>query len=184
MTSRSSSRHLRPDSTGRTLAPVVPSRVVLVGGEPAYLAAPAGQHLAQTTVNLLARQYGVLEQIILDFPDIPVHRGVFPGDNPTGSFATALYHWASAIAGPEVMIKAGGHHRPPECTVAIGADPRINGEGFRISATAEGRLSLHYGRSPHGHHRSRRQGNANKPAHILASKRFLGPETPGPRISS
>jgi molybdopterin/thiamine biosynthesis adenylyltransferase len=138
MTSRSSNRHLRADSTGRMLIPGAANRIVLVRGVLPYLAEPAGQHLAQMTVNLLARQYGVVEQVTLDLPDVPVHSGIFPGQNTTGSFGAALEQWAKSIGGPEIMINRARAHETMGCTVIVGPDDASKLDGFGVSATAEG----------------------------------------------
>ena len=135
--SRSGNRHLRPDSTGKTPVLRAGPRTVRVCGDAAYLATPAGQHLAQMTVNLLAREYKVVEAVQIDVPEIPVHTQVFPGGSTKSPLRSALQGWGRAIAGSEIEFREVGSAEPASCTIHIGHGTAAN-TGLVIHTVADG----------------------------------------------
>jgi len=138
MTSRSANRHLRPNSTGEQsdrlqLGPCT----VRVTGDTSYLSTAAGQHLAQMTVNLLARQYDVTKEIYIDVPQVPVASHVFPGCPPTSNLSTALLEWGKRIAGPEIRVLEHNLRAAPGAIIYIGAG-NAGGTDLVINVTADG----------------------------------------------
>lgn len=139
--SRSANRHMRGDSERRLNNLRQERRSVLVRADPEYASKPAGQHLLQMTVNLLARQYEVVQEIILDVPETPVLERVFHGPPSNhASLNSRLLNFAKAIAGPEIIVipvdaSLGSASFP---TIYIGPfDPSIN-PIFGVSVSAEG----------------------------------------------
>lgn len=137
MNSRSGNRHLRPDSTGRCATPRHEPRVVVVRATAPYVASVAGQHLVQLTTNLLARQYGVVQELLLDIPSVKLHAGVL---SPHGQqdFRALLLDYARSIAGPEIHVNACHSNKTPMCIVNIGPVPPTTETCFKVNVTAEG----------------------------------------------
>lgn len=75
--SRSGNRHLRPDPEGRLRGIRSGHKRVIVRAHPEYATERSAQHLLQMTVNLVARQYGVVDEIVIDAPSVVAHDNVF-----------------------------------------------------------------------------------------------------------
>lgn len=76
---RLADRHLRVDGQG-VLAPadaIRPGRVLL-SVDTGFASVPAGQHLVWLLSSLLARQFLVVSEVLLQVPDVPVRRYVRP----------------------------------------------------------------------------------------------------------
>jgi len=69
----SGDRHLRSDPDGRLGGSPAKLATVLVKASPDYARSVAGQHLLQLLINLLARQFGVVREILLEVPDCDLH---------------------------------------------------------------------------------------------------------------
>lgn len=139
--SRSANRHMRGDGEKRLESLRHQQRSVLVRVDPEFSSTPAGQHLLQMTVNLLARQYEVIQGIILDVPETPLLRHVFPGY--TGgevNLKSRLLSFAKTIAGPEIIVAPvhPAQNSTSYPTIYIGpSDPSIN-PTFGVSVVADG----------------------------------------------
>jgi hypothetical protein len=104
--SRSGDRHLRFDPEGRLRGVRRGHKVVVVHTDSRYASTPSGQHLLQMLVNLLARQYNVIDRIELDVPGISVHPGVFLLHATGGTLLDELLSLGSNVAGTEMAIVA------------------------------------------------------------------------------
>ena len=138
--SRSANRHMRGDSEGRLKNLRPGPRSVIVRGNPEYLSQYAGQHLLQLTVNLLARQYEVITEILLDVPSIPVLDNVFPeAFIVSGELQSQVLGFAKAIAGDEISISAlPSSNIVSDCIVYIGTFDPGKSSVFCVSAVADG----------------------------------------------
>jgi hypothetical protein len=131
---------MRPDGDGRLKTLRSGPRSVLVSADARYAASHAGQHLLQMTVNLLARQYEVIDKIILDVPNIDSVDGVFiPRRSPIG-LRSELVALGKAIAGPEIAISELQENPDIDvtCTILVGHSAPTLRSGFRVSTVAEG----------------------------------------------
>jgi hypothetical protein len=139
--SRSANRHMRGDSEGRLKSLRQGPRSVLVRVHPEYASSYAGQHLLQMTVNLLARQFEVVHDLILDVPDVPVLENIFP-ESITNSLGlcSRLLSLARVVAGPEIRVLSVSESQDtkPSCVVYVGSFDPSTSAVFCISAVAEG----------------------------------------------
>jgi hypothetical protein len=117
----SGDRHLRQDPDGRLLGSPPSLATVLVTTEPEYARSVAGQHLLQTLINLLARQFGVVRTVLLDVGDCPVHPGVFltPPIN-SGTLVAALITLGEAV-GNGLITTRGADGTPATSVVCVGS---------------------------------------------------------------
>lgn len=144
----SGDRHLRRDPEGR-LPTGGPDRLatVLVTASLPYAATVAGQHLLQLLVGLLARQYQVIGEILLDIPDCDLHpRVCLAPPISGGSLRSALLASGSAIGGNLVRTSMNDGQLPSVViAVGEGIDPRsfgapsiaIWGHGWETRASTE-----------------------------------------------
>lgn len=103
--SRSGDRHLRPDPEGR-LSGIRPGlKRVIVRAEVEYSAKPATQHLLQMLINLLARQYGVVDEIIIDVAPVAAFDGAFLLHAVPGTLPQKLLNLGRIVAGPEIEVR-------------------------------------------------------------------------------
>ncbi len=115
--SRSGNRHLRIDPEGRFRGVRPTHNKVIVRADPAYAAAPSCQHLLQMLINLLARQYGVINEIIIDVPPLSVHKSTFLLYPNGGNLLEELLHLGQIIGKTEVKTRAGtAEDRSPRTT--------------------------------------------------------------------
>jgi molybdopterin/thiamine biosynthesis adenylyltransferase len=90
----------------------------------------------------LARQYGVINELVLDIPDIPVLEDIFPDSlSIDEGLCSRLVSHAKAVAGPEItVLPADVHHREvsSSCSVYIGSFDPMASPVFCVTAVAEG----------------------------------------------
>src|SRR5205807_8949520 len=103
--SRSGDRHLRPDPEGR-LGRIRPGlNRVIVRAHQEYSTQTSAQHLLQMLINLLARQYGVVDEIVIDVAPLAAHDGVFLLKPVPGNLPEKLLDLGRIVAGPEIEIR-------------------------------------------------------------------------------
>lgn len=111
-------RHLRLDPQGVLVdAAYLKSGVVLLRAG-SHAASVATQHLLWMLVSLLARQFKVVTEVILDVPDVPLRDGVAP----FGAMATlreTLEECVRLVSGPHVQITPLGA-REPDVILVVG----------------------------------------------------------------
>lgn len=137
---RSANRHMRSDGHGRLQNLREGPRTVIVRADARYATSQAGQHLLQMTVNLLARQYEVVNEVIVDVPTVDVLDNVFFPPRIRADLAAELIALGRAVAGPEIEITdiALRSNREATCTVFVGPfNPSLESY-FCVSAVAEG----------------------------------------------
>lgn len=101
---RSGDRHSRPDPEGRLGTLKQGHKQVVVIGEAEYSGTLAGQHLLQMLINLLARQYDVIDELVIGVPPLPVHEGVFRLHPVGGNLQEELIGLGEQVAGGEIRI--------------------------------------------------------------------------------
>jgi ThiF family protein len=101
---RSGDRHLRSDPEGRLKGLRPGHRRVVVRAHPEYVPECSAQHLLQMLINLLARQYGVVDEIVIDVPPVQAHDNVFLLKPEPGDLRQNLLRLGQIIAGPEIDI--------------------------------------------------------------------------------
>ena len=79
------------------------------------------QHLAWMLVNLLARQFKVVREIILDVPSTALLPGVAPFGGMS-SFAESLRECVLQISGPHVLCRYAAAGDQPDVALIVGAD--------------------------------------------------------------
>ena len=140
----SGDRHLRPLPDGPPVIPVTGSKAVLVQATGEHSRSVAGQHFLQMLVNLLARQYGVVDKIFLDVPSSESRDGVFPLRVNAGPLPERLLSLASDVAGPEIEVgywNSGSISPVAEDKLAVirlGAFDTTIGSECDISVAADG----------------------------------------------
>lgn len=141
----SGDRHLRPDPDGRLRGSPANLATVLVTAAPSYSSTVAGQHLLQGLVNLLARQFGVVQSVLLDVEDSPVHPQIFLRPRlDGGGLTSALVGLGQAVGGELVETRRADEQTAETVVVCVGdgLNPArfgvpgiaITGEGWRASA--------------------------------------------------
>jgi hypothetical protein len=92
----------------------------LVKATSPYAGTVAGQHLLQLLVNLLARQFGVVREILLEVPDCEIHRGVFLAPRITeGRLLAALLFLGDSIGG-DLTITRVADGSPATVVICVG----------------------------------------------------------------
>lgn len=127
--SLSGDRHLRPEPSGRLKGLVSGPRTVLVRAMTPYAQTFAGQALLQLLINLLCRQFGVVDAVRLDIPHVPVDQRAFP---PPVRFAPdlpgQLLALGRAVCGDEMRVAPAGQDEdeasgnPPTVVVLVGSN--------------------------------------------------------------
>jgi len=114
----SGDRHLRRDGRVRLGDPLPGPREVAVYAGEAATSSYGGQATLSLLVDLLARQFGVVERIWIDVPETDVQPAPFPRTKPApGSRLTdALIDVGRLAAGDEIEVVAG---RPTSPRVAV-----------------------------------------------------------------
>lgn len=137
---RSGDRHLRPEPSGRLKAGLRPGRhVVRVVADGAYAETLAGQHLLQWLVNVLCRQFGVIDTVVISVPHVAVHAAAFPGPFllHEHGLQRQLVSLATAIAGPEITVAE--NDVPAAITVMVGpGKPSATPSEVTIAVSADG----------------------------------------------
>ena len=143
--SRSGDRHNRPDPDGRLGVLLTGHKQVIVIPDPAFSATVAGQHLLQMLVNLLARQYGVIDELIVAAPAIPAHQGIFHLHPLNADLQTELIGLAKQLAGREIEITQDAPtdicdpaHDVRCAAILVGAMQRGRRFEYEISVVADG----------------------------------------------
>ena len=133
-------RHLRPEPSGKLKGLIASPRTVLVRAAMPYAGSLAGQALLQLLVNLLCRQFGVIETVWLDIPPIPVDRRAFPFPLlQQHQLAEQMLALGRSVGGDELHVELANHPCEPGAVVVIGADiePPDNGP-FSVVACGDG----------------------------------------------
>jgi hypothetical protein len=118
----SGDRHLRQEPSGRLGAAPFRAATVLVRAGPGCASTPAGQHLLHMTVNLLARQFGVVGHILIDVPATPLLERVVLGVEAGKDLPHALMDVVTRVGGREVTPVRGTRAERPDVAVLIGPD--------------------------------------------------------------
>jgi molybdopterin/thiamine biosynthesis adenylyltransferase len=137
---RSGDRHLRPEPSGRLNKGLRPGRhVVRVVADAAYAERLAGQHLLQWLVNVLCRQFGVIDAVVIDVPHVPVHAAAFPGPFllHEHDLQRQLVALGTVIAGPELTVTEDDE--PAAITLMVGSGrPNESSSEVTIAVFADG----------------------------------------------
>ncbi|MBA2719040.1 MAG: ThiF family adenylyltransferase [Chloroflexi bacterium] len=137
--STSGDRHLGPDPAGLLPSAAAGDGHVTVVAEPAFAATFAGQALLRMLVDLLARQFSVLERVELDVPRLPAisrATGAVAGED----LETALLRVGSAAGGSEISVTRAGSTAEHVIFVGPGSPSRA-GALSTISAVANSWLA-------------------------------------------
>ncbi len=130
-------RHLRGDPGRKSTQSEDWNRVCLVAS-PEVSVTEGGQHLLWMVTNLLARQFGVIQELVLSIPEVPVVPCCFPfgsGEN----LQLALLNTAKMIAGAAMSL--GTSPGPPKDTsllITVGQAPDLFVEIPTIAALGDG----------------------------------------------
>lgn len=115
-------RHLRQDPDG-VLSDVAGHRngVVLLEVGNALAASKGIQHLAWMLTNVLARQFKLVGQIVLDVPDVPLAAGV-AAFGASATLAASLAECVTLVAGPHVQVRRhqAGDRQMADVVLSIG----------------------------------------------------------------
>jgi hypothetical protein len=155
--SRSGDRHNRSDPEGRLGTLLTGHRQVTVVADPTFSATVAGQHLLQMLVNLLARQYGVIDELIVAAPAIPAHQGIFHLHPLRADLETELIGLGKQLAGREIQITQGtpvdtsnAAHGVRRAAILVGAmqcgrsfeyEVGVVGDGWRFQCSTKAKTS-------------------------------------------
>lgn len=136
--SRSGDRHLRRDPENRLKSLRDSSGRVLIRANKKYSATPAGQHLVQMLANLLARQYGVVKEILVDMPECTVHPGIFLiGTASEDNLANTVLNLIDQVGGDEITGSPAAPDEQAEVEILVGpGEPSQNAE-VTVSVTAD-----------------------------------------------
>jgi len=148
----SGDRHLRPDPEGRVAGSPTRLATVLITADPEHAATVAGQHLLQMLVNLLARQFGIVESIVVDIEQAPVHPYVFRAPRiDDGDLAPALLELGHCVGGPSIRTTVPKESLHPTVILHVGEgfDPTsvpepamaVAGSGWKVAARTTGPLA-------------------------------------------
>lgn len=136
--STSGNRHLRPDPEGRFKSLREGNRSVLIKADPDYARTPACQHLLQMLANSIARQYGVVEEILIDVPSCQVHPNIFLLNPADQDLRQALSNLITIVGGTEINCRIIYHNENTAAQVLVGPCASSNEARFSISVTADG----------------------------------------------
>lgn len=136
----SGDRHLRPEPSGKLKSLITGPRIVLVRANESYAGTFAGQVLLQLLVNLLCRQFGVVDAVWLDVPPTGVDRRAFPLPIPEqDDLLGQLLVLGRAVGGGEVQISRLGSAQPASVTVLVGPGVEPQSESaFTMVAFGDG----------------------------------------------
>lgn len=138
--STSGDRHLRPEPSGKLKGLVPGPRTVLVRADPAYARTFAGQVLLQLLVNLLCRQFRVIDEVWLDVPPVPMDDRAFPFPRlQCPDLAQLLLALAGAVSGDEIRVAMGKPSNTPVVTILVGPSIAPRSEStFTIVVVGDG----------------------------------------------
>src|SRR5579859_631666 len=118
----SGDRHLRAEPSGRLGAPPQRAATVLVSANPAYAATAAGQHLLHMCVNLLARQFGAVQRILIEVPPLQLQDQIILGPRTADDLCAALVGTVSQVGGGEIIAAPASQADSPDAAVLIGPE--------------------------------------------------------------
>jgi hypothetical protein len=143
-------RHLRPDPDGRIGGSPASLATVLIKVQMKYASSSAGQHLLQLLVNLLARQFGVVREILLELDECDLHEDVILYPRiATGTLLAGLMALGEAVGGKLTTTRvADGTISTVVVFVGDNLDPTslalpaiaVTGHGWRAKASTRGSL--------------------------------------------
>lgn len=137
--SRSGDRHLRPDPENRLKSLRDSNGRVLIRANNEYSATPAGQHLLQMLANLLARQYGVVKEILVDIPRCAVHPGIFPiGTDSEDNLPAAVLNLIAQVGGDEIIGSPSEPDEHEKVEILVGPGEPSPKAQVTVSVTADG----------------------------------------------
>lgn len=128
-------RHLRPDPQG-VLGEQAATKtgVVLVQVSEPMAAALGVQHLVWMLVNLLSRQFKVVDEVVLDVPaTVPVQPGVAAFGAKTTLLET-LEECVRLVSGPHVRVARAGLGSQPDVALIIGHGTPVGVRHWRLYA--------------------------------------------------
>ena len=136
----SGDRHLRPDPSGKLRGLLPSPRAVLVRASAPYAGSFAGQVLLQLLVNLLCRQFGVVDTVYLDIPPTPVDPRAFPlRVSEDADLLNRLLALGRAVAADEVRVVPIGERVHAAVTVLVGPDMQPQSDSaFTLVAHGDG----------------------------------------------
>lgn len=132
-------RHLRLGPTGLFL-PNIESRVpvVRVTIAPKLATTTAGQQMVWMLTNLLSRQYGVVQELELAVPAVPLLASVAPFGARRSLLATLL-ETAALVAGPTLLVRpASGTYMPGTIEILVGRQEPGRGVGSAVGILGSG----------------------------------------------
>ena len=136
--SRSGDRHLRPDPENRLKSLRDSNGRVLIRANKVYSTTSAGQNLVQMLANLLARQYGVVKEILVDIPPCAVHPGIFlVGAGSKENLPDAVLNLIAQVGGDEITGSPAGPHEQAEVEILVGPGVPSAKVQVTISVTAD-----------------------------------------------
>src|SRR5579875_1471132 len=117
----SGDRHLRPEPSGKLKGLLAGARTVLVRSDASYAESFAGQALLHLLVNLLARQFGVIDTVWLDVPMVPLYPGnwILPLAQHS-NLLESLLELGKSVGGGEVGVEPVRSDGDATVTVLVG----------------------------------------------------------------
>ena len=120
----SGDRHLRPEPSGRLKSLHASPRDVGISIDRESAGTFAGQVVVAMLVNLLARQFGVVDRIVLDIPHAHPDFRAFPSMvNSRATLREQLIEFGRAVAGEEMRVEGGAVD--PDLAVQIQIGPGL-----------------------------------------------------------
>lgn len=137
--SRSGDRHLRPDPENRLKSLRDSSGRVLIRANPEYAATSAGHHVLQMLANLLARQYGVVKEILVDVPSCAVRPDTFLlGPDAKGGLSAVVLNLIATVGGEEISGAPRENDEQAEVEILVGPGEPSPSTQVTVSVTADG----------------------------------------------
>ncbi|MCU7370737.1 hypothetical protein PEC18_07540 [Paucibacter sp. O1-1] len=127
-------RHLRPDPLGVLIVGAVTKvGVVRVMVSAAMASSRGGQHLAWMLVNLLARQFKVVREILLDVPAVPTLDAVAPFGRKA-TLGESLLECVRLVSGQHVGARFDSSSALVDISLGIGDVPASGAEHWSLYA--------------------------------------------------
>lgn len=131
---RLADRHLRPDPLGVLIEGAATKfGVVRVSISAAMASSRGGQHLAWMLVNLLARQFKVVREILLDVPGVPTLDAVTPFGRKA-TLGESLLECVRLVSGQHVGARFDGSPALVDISLGIGDVPASGAEHWNLYA--------------------------------------------------
>lgn len=136
-------RHLRDDHR-----PSQPAGVVRLVADDATVNTRGGQHALWMATNLLARQFAIVEELVIDVARAPLAPRTDPFDDAGGELGERLVELARSVAGAAMRVSGGPSSRRPDVDLMIGSSTRLQatrqiaafGDGWRAMVGPPGEL--------------------------------------------